>query len=125
MDIVYSIHYSHNYWIILLPALMAASDVISGLIQAQINGTKNSSVMRKGLYRKCGELGTVMLVWVVCLALELNIKYVAAVSLYVAFMEGLSILENIKAMGIRVPDWITKKAEDLDNEINHGPGPKE
>ena len=51
MDIVFSIHYANNYWIILLPAIMAVADVITGFIQAQVNGTKNSSVMRKGLYR--------------------------------------------------------------------------
>ena len=43
MDIVFSIHYANNYWIILLPAIMAVADVITGFIQAQVNGTKNSS----------------------------------------------------------------------------------
>ena len=120
MDIVFSIHYSNNYWIILLPAIMALADVITGLVQAQINGTKNSSVMRKGLYRKCGELGIIVLVWVTCIAIELDIKYVAAVSTYVCIMEALSILENVKAMGVPIPDIITRKAAELDNQINHG-----
>lgn len=120
MDIVFSIHYANNYWIILLPAIMAAADVITGFIQAQVNGTKNSSVMRKGLYRKCGELGTIVLVWVTCVAIELSIKYVAAVSTYVCIMEALSILENLKAMGVPIPDIITKKAHEIDSQINHG-----
>ena len=120
MDIVFSIHYANNYWIILLPAIMAVADVITGFIQAQVNGTKNSSVMRKGLYRKCGELGTILRVWVVCIALNLPIKYVAAVSGYVTIMESLSILENLKAMGVPIPDFITKKAHEIDSQINHG-----
>ena len=120
MDIVFSIHYADNYWIILLPAIMAVADVITGFIQAQINGTKNSSVMRKGLYRKCGELGTIILVWVVCVAIELSIKYVAAVSTYVCIMEALSVLENLQAMGVPIPDFITRKAHEIDDEINHG-----
>lgn len=53
-DMISQIHYSHNYWIVLLPAVMAAGDVLTGFIQAQVNGTKQSSVMRKGLYRKLG-----------------------------------------------------------------------
>lgn len=120
MDIVFSIHYADNYWIILLPAIMAVADVITGFIQAQINGTKNSSVMRKGLYRKCGELGTIILVWVVCVAIELSIKYVAAVSTYVCIMEALSVLENLQAMGVPIPDFVTRKAKEIDEEINHG-----
>lgn len=119
MDIVFSIHYADNYWIILLPAIMALSDVITGFIQAQINGTKNSSIMRKGLYRKVGELGTIVLVWVTCTAIELSIKYVAAVSTYVCIMEALSILENLKAMGVPIPDFVTRKAHEIDNSINH------
>lgn len=124
MDIVYSIHFHHNYWIILLPAIMAVSDVITGFLQAQINNTKNSSVMRKGLYRKCGELGVILLVWVVCIAIEMPIKYPAAVAIYVCLMEALSIMENLQAMGVPIPDFITKKAKEIDEEINHGPGPK-
>ena len=123
MDIVYKIHFAHNYWIIALPAIFALSDVITGLIQAQINGTKNSSIMRKGLYRKCGELGVILLVWVTCIAIELPVKYPAAVSIYVCVMEALSILENLQAMGVPIPDFITKKAKEIDDEINHGAGP--
>jgi len=125
MDIIFELHFAANYWIIALPAIEAVADVITGFIQAQITGTKRSSIMRKGLYRKCGELGTILLVWVVCIALEFDIKYVAAVSIYVCIMEALSILENLKAAGVPIPDFVTKKAQEINDEINHGPGPKE
>lgn len=123
MDIIYSIHFANNYWILALPAIFAVSDVITGFLQAQINGTKNSSIMRKGLYRKCGELGVILLVWVTCIALALPIKYPAAVAIYVCIMEALSILENLQRMGVPIPDFITKKAKEIDDEINHGTGP--
>ena len=125
MDIIFELHFAANYWIIALPAIEAVADVITGFIQAQITGTKRSSIMRKGLYRKCGELGTILLVWVVCIALEFDIKYVAAVSIYVCIMEALSILENLKTAGVPIPDFVTKKAQEINDEINHGPGPKE
>lgn len=125
MDIIYSVHFSKSYWIIALPAIMALSDVITGLIQAQITGTKRSSIMRKGLYRKLGELGAILLVWVTCIAIELPIKYPATVSIYVCLMEALSILENLRAAGVPIPDYVTKKAKEIDDEINHGSGPKE
>ena len=120
MDIIYSIHFANNYWIIGLPAIAALCDVISGFIKAQVTSTKKSSIMRKGLYRKCGELGTILMVWVTCIALELPIKYVAAVSIYVCLMEALSIMENLKEAGVPIPDVITKRAHELEQEINHG-----
>lgn len=123
MDIIYSIHFASNYWILALPAIFAVSDVITGFLQAQINGTKNSSIMRKGLYRKCGELGVILLVWVTCIALALPVKYPAAVAIYVCIMEALSILENLQRMGVPIPDFVTKKAKEIDDEINHGTGP--
>lgn len=123
MDIVFKLHFAANYWIIALPSIEAAADVITGFIQAQITGTKRSSIMRKGLYRKCGELGMILLVWVVCIALGLDIKYTAAVSIYVCIMEALSILENLKRAGVPIPDFVTRKAKEIDQEINHGPGP--
>lgn len=124
MDIIFKLHFAANYWIIALPALEALGDVATGFIQAQITGTKRSSIMRKGLYRKCGELGMILLVWVVCIALELDIKYTAAVSIYVCIMEALSILENLKRAGVPIPDYITKRADEINQEINHGTGPK-
>ena len=35
-------------------------------------------------------------------------------------MEALSIMENLKEAGVPIPDVITKKAHDLEQEINHG-----
>jgi len=103
---------------------MALSDVITGLIQAQITGTKRSSIMRKGLYRKLGELGAILLTWVTCIAIDMPVKYAATVSVYVCVMEALSILENLRAAGVPIPDFITRKAKEIDEEINHGTGPK-
>jgi len=120
MQVMTELHYTHNYWIILLPAIMAAGDVVTGFIQAQINGTKRSSTMRKGLYRKLGELGAIVLTFVTCVALALPVSVAAAASLYVVFMEALSILENLKAAGIPIPDFITKKGEEIHDQINSG-----
>lgn len=46
--------YSHIYWIFLLPLIGAGADIVTGWIQATINGTWDSTKMRKGLYRKGG-----------------------------------------------------------------------
>lgn len=120
IKIVSQIHYSNNYWILLLPAIMAFIDVVTGFIQAQINGNKNSSVMRKGLYRKAGELILVLTALLICIAFSFPIKVAAVVSFYVVWMEFQSIAENLKSAGVPVPEWVTTKTNEINDQINNG-----
>ena len=120
IEVVSMIHYSNNYWIILMPFIAALFDVITGYIQAQINGTKNSSVMRKGLYRKFAELIVVLFVMIVCIAFGFPLKVAVVASVYVVWMEVQSIAENLKSAGITVPKWITTKTNEINNQINNG-----
>lgn len=120
IEVVSMIHYSNNYWIILMPFIAAVFDVVTGYIQAQINGTKNSSVMRKGLYRKFAELIVVLFVMIVCIAFGFPLKVAVVVSVYVVWMEVQSIAENLKAAGIPVPEWVTTKTNEINNQINNG-----
>lgn len=99
---------------------MAFADILTGFAQAQVNGKKNSSVMRKGFYRKLGELGAIILTWVVCIALDLGDTIPTAASIYVVFMEILSIMENLQAMGVPIPEFITKKAIQIKDDIDEG-----
>ena len=113
------ITFSAPYWEVLLPAIFALADVITGLLQAQINGTKNSSVMRKGLYRKAGEILIVGLAWVFCLATAFPIDLAGYIAAYIVLMEVLSISENLKLAGVPVPDWVTKKAREQAEWYDH------
>ena len=120
IEVVSMIHYSNNYWIILMPFIAALFDVVTGYIQAQINGTKNSSVMRKGLYRKFAELIVVLFVMIVCIAFGFPLKVAVVASVYVVWMEVQSIAENLKAAGIPIPEWVTTKTNEINNQINNG-----
>ena len=66
------LHYSHTYWIFLLPLVMIATDVVSGWIQATINSTWDSTKMRKGLFRKGGEMLVVVVAWLIGIAIPLD-----------------------------------------------------
>lgn len=114
------LNFSASYWELVLPSIFALADVISGFIQAQINGTKNSSVMRKGLYRKVGEIMLVGLCWIFCMAVQFPYDLAAVVAIYIVLMESLSIAENLKAAGIPIPEYITKKTQEAANAINKG-----
>lgn len=112
--------FSTSYWEILLPSIWAAADIVSGFICAQINGTKNSSKMRKGLYLKVGEIMTVGLCWIFCLAVRCPYDLAACVAGYIVLMESLSIAENLKHSGVPIPDFITKKAKETADAVNKG-----
>lgn len=122
------IHYTSMLWTFLLPAVAAAADILTGLIQAGINNCYNSSVMRKGLYRKLGELSCVILAYVVSVAISLPVNITAFVSVYIVVMEIISVLENLSAAGVPFPTWILRKlkkaadklAEDPDDQLPGG-----
>lgn len=119
-EIISKVHYANNYWIVLLPFICAFVDVVTGYIQAQINGVKNSSVMRKGLYRKFAEIIVVLFSMAICFAFEFPVRFAALVSLYVVWMEVQSIAENLKSAGVPIPAWITTKTDEINKQIEKG-----
>lgn len=123
MDVLTALNFNAPYWEIILPAVWALADIITGFIKAQVTDSKNSSVMRKGLYRKSGELLVVFLAWLFCAAVAFPYDLAGWVAAYIVFMETLSILENLKASGVPIPDSITNKVEhamkEVDNDVQH------
>ena len=107
-ELTEEIHYSHDYWIFLLPLILIASDVVSGWIQATINSTWDSTKMRKGPYRKTLEILAVGVLWIFGIAFGIPALPIGA-SLYVVLMESVSVLENLDLAGIPVPIWIVKR----------------
>jgi len=118
--------YSHIYWIFLLPLIGAGADIVTGWIQATINGTWDSTKMRKGLYRKGGELLVVIIAFVAEAAIPVIAEYKVAtwISLYIVIMEAVSVLENLDQAGVAFPKGILKKLgkvkDELDGEDNDG-----
>ena len=119
-EITEEIHYSHDYWIFLLPLVLIASDVVSGWIQATINSTWDSTKMRKGLFRKGGEMMIVITAWIVGLALPLDFNIAFFFSLYVVIMEALSVIENLDLAGIPMPTWIIKRLKKTMQNLTEG-----
>jgi toxin secretion/phage lysis holin len=109
------IHFNAPYWVFLLPLIGAGGDIVTGWIQASINGTWDSTKMRRGLYRKLLELLAVLIAWVVGLAISLPVDIAALVAAYVIIMEGFSILENLDQAGVNIPfaKRILKKAKNM------------
>lgn len=118
-EAIEQLHYSHTYWTFLLPLVLIAADIVSGWIQATINSTWDSTKMRKGLFRKTLEILAIVVLFVVGLAFSLPALPWFA-SIYVVFMEGVSILENLDLAGIPVPIWLVKKLKKTMQDMTDG-----
>lgn len=119
MDAIKEITFTHRYWVILLPLILIGADIVTGWIQASVNGTWDSTKMRKGLFRKSGELLIIIVAYVIYEAIALPVDVPVFISAYVAIMEILSVLENLDQAGVPVPAWLTrrlKKAADALSE---------
>ena len=117
-----TVQYTHQYWIFLMPLILAGADIVTGWIQASINATWDSTKMRKGLFRKGGELLVVVLAFVTEYALQVAAQaHVATfLSIYIVIMEALSVLENLDQAGVPIPpiirDRLGKVKHELDGE---------
>lgn len=103
IEALQQIHFTAPYWEFALPCIAAGSDIITGWIQASINGTWDSTKMRKGLYRKLGEIMVVVLAWIVGVAVALPFDVASAAAVYIVVMESISILENLDQAGVNIP----------------------
>lgn len=112
--------YSHIYWIFLLPLIGAGADIITGWIQASVNNNWKSVIMRKGLYRKSGELLIVILAFVAEQAVPVIAQYKVAtwISLYICIMESISVLENLDKAGVDFPKSILRKLGKVKEELD-------
>ena len=107
------LQFSHLYWVFLLPAVCAAADIITGWIQATINSCWDSTKMRKGLYRKGGEMLIVFLVYIIYLAVAIPVEIVKGVVIYIVIMELVSVIENLDLAGVSMPTWITHRLKKI------------
>ena len=119
-EITEEIHYSHDYWIFLLPLVLIASDVVSGWIQATINSTWDSTKMRKGLFRKGGEMLVVVIAWIVGIAVPMDINIAVFFSAYIVLMELVSVIENLDLAGIPMPVWVIKRLKKTMQNLTDG-----
>ena len=119
-ELTEEIHYSHDYWIFLLPLILIASDVVSGWIQATINSTWDSTKMRKGLFRKGGEMLVVVVAWLIGIAIPLDFNIAFFFSIYIVLMETISVIENLDLAGIPMPVWIIKRLKKTMQDMTDG-----
>lgn len=100
--------FTHDYWVIVLPCILMILDIISGYYNAWKKKQVSSSKMRDGLGKKIAEL--VYIVVGILISLAFNVKPVGYfISLYIIYMEIISLAENCKKLGVKLPSEIEEK----------------
>lgn len=98
-DLVQTLSFTSVAWQIITPLIFSGLDILTGYIQAVINRTVDSKVMREGLLHKCLLIVAILIGYIVEYAF--GIKAVAQViTVYICVMEVMSILENVKKAGV-------------------------
>lgn len=116
MDIARYIHFSSDTWAVVLPLVLIGIDVLTGLIYAWANRCFSSSKMRTGLSKKLGEIVIIVLGELFSYAVGLPKYIMNGILFYIAFMELMSIIENLDKLGVPLPQSIKKRINNVDIE---------
>lgn len=109
-NILENLHFTNQWFEFILPLIMIILDIVTGFINAWINKSVSSSVMREGLGHKAGELAYILLGFLANIAFGLHSVFLLAV-FYVCFMELVSILENCSKLGVPMPEKLKEIIE--------------
>lgn len=119
-SITQEIQFTHRYWVLLLPLILMSADIVTGWIQATINGTWDSTKMRTGLFRKSGEMLVIVIAYVISVAIALPVDIPAWIAIYIIIMEVISVCENLDQAGVPMPVWITRRLKKVAKDLSDG-----
>ena len=112
-------------WVLIIPSVLMVVDFLTGLFNAWATGHLKSFKMREGLNHKVGELSILFMGELFTYGMRLPSIFINCVSLYIIFMEVVSIFENLDKMGVPIPKFVKKalrnasyKLENEDNPLN-------
>lgn len=113
-------HFRNELWVLFIPLILMAIDVLTGIIKAWAHNDFKSAIMRSGLAKKAGEIMILVVGEVVSYGLMLPDTIMNGISFYIIFMEGMSILENADELGIPVPKFVRDVINNVDDKLQHG-----
>ena len=117
MDIIVflnNFHFRNELLELIVPVAMMAVDFLTGSFGAWMTHTFQSARMRAGLTKKVGEMSIIVIGALLSYALRLPPQIMAGISLYIMFMELMSICENAKKMGAPLPGFVSKVLNTVD-----------
>lgn len=124
-DVFNKITFANDFWVVMLPAILMALDIITGFVNAWAKNDIKSSVMRQGLARKFGELVIIAIGQLFFYGVGLPKYIVAGISTYIILMELISICENLKKLGVPIPKFIDRALASAEKQIDDLGGDEE
>lgn len=120
-----NINFAGEEWKFAIPFGLMVIDFLTGVIHAWATGHLKSYKMREGLMKKFAEISILVIGVLFEYGLELPSYVLSGFSIYIMFMELVSICENLKKMGIPIPRFIEKAFSSTNDSIINGKLTKE
>lgn len=117
-ELIEQFDFTNTTWTLMLPIILMAIDVLTGVINAWIKGEIKSSILRKGLGKKIGEIVVLAIGELFLLAMNLPMAILNGISLYIIVMELISICENLEKLGVPIPKFVKKALASTEEKIN-------
>lgn len=95
-------------------------DITSGSVKAFVNKTTLSRVMYDGLVRKAGIILILALAFLIDCLMIFNFQFFNVVAIFYCVYEGLSIIENLGALGVPIPNFLREHLEALKEQTDGG-----
>ena len=114
-ELLNSIHFTNDVWTVMLPVILMLIDIITGITNAWIKKELDSSILRKGLGKKLGEISAILIGEIFVAGFGLKTLVADGISIYIIVMELISICENLEELGVPIPKFI-KRALAVTNE---------
>ena len=102
VETLQQIHFVSPYWTFVLPIIGAGLDCVTGWIQATVNGTWDSTKMKKGLYSKFSEIAVVVFVWMIDVGTDAPFDLLPFFAGYILLAEFVSIMENLDQANVDI-----------------------
>jgi len=106
--------FTNEIWVLIIPVSLMAIDFITGLMYAWSTNTFKSKKMRSGLTKKVGEIATLVIGELFSYGMKIPPMIMAGISAYIIFMELMSVMENLKKMGVPIPGFIARVLNTVD-----------
>lgn len=116
-ELLNSIHFANDVWTVMLPVILMCIDIITGITNAWIRKELDSSVLRKGLGKKLGEMAAILIGEIFVVGFGLTSLVADGISIYIIIMELISICENLEELGVPIPKFIKKALAVANKEI--------
>lgn len=118
IKVLTAIHFENETWKLILPVILMGIDILTGLIKSWVSKTFQSSKMRSGLGKKVGEIAILVIGIVFSVALKLPRYIMTGVSVYITFMELMSVFENLKALNVPIPKFVNTALDTVNQTLN-------